>query len=163
MPRTRRVPTEREKLFGNIGFAVFALLAFIVLVVTHAVGGLGVGGYAIGGFVVVLVGIWGRIIGHLVARETGPALVARKVPKDQRPVWRQRVPAAVGMSLGATVVFVFGGALIYGLTNPAAATSPGSFLVVALVTAALTFVGIILFLWGWRRWRRIRSPGTETG
>src|SRR2546427_11504456 len=97
MAKPRRLPTPRERLFGNVGFVVFALVGFVGLVATQAVSGLGIGGYALGGFLVFLFGIWGRIVGYLGARATSPGLVGPKGPKDQRALSRPRLPAVGGM------------------------------------------------------------------
>lgn len=155
MAKPRRLPTPRERLFGNVGFVVFALVGFVGLVATRAVSGLGIGGYALGGFLVFLFGIWGRIVGYLVARAKSPGLVARKVPKDQRPLSRQRLPAVVEMVVGFGMLFVFGLTLIYGVSQLEGGAALGDFLGAAVIAGALTIAGFILFWRGWKGWRRI--------
>jgi hypothetical protein len=93
------------------------------------------------------------------AREVSVSQVtARKVPKDERPLWRQRIPAVVEVVVGFGTLFVFGVVLIAGIAQMVGGTPPGRILateITVVLVAALVAVGAILFWRGLKRWSRI--------
>src|SRR2546422_8741500 len=92
-----------------------------------------------------------------------PKVVARKVPKDELLLSRQRFLVVVEIVLGFILLFVFGGALAVGISELGGATASGGFLRTALLTGALAAAGGILFLRGWKRWWTISQSVSSVG
>src|SRR2546422_4134952 len=90
-----------------------------------------------------------------------PKVVARKVPKDELLLSRQRFLVVVEIVLGFILLFVFGGALAFGISELGGATVSGGFLRTALLTGALAAAGVILLLRGLRRWWHISQSGSS--
>ena len=91
-----------------------------------------------------------------------PKVVARKMPKDELLLSRQRFLVVVEIVVGFSLLFVFGGALAVGISEPGSTVS-GGFLRTALVTGGLAAAGVILFLRGSTRWWHISQSGSSVG
>ena len=90
-----------------------------------------------------------------------PKIVARKMPKDDLLLSRQRFLVVVEVVLGFILLFVFGGALAVGISELGGASASGGFLRTAIVTGVLATVGVILFLRGLNRWWHISRSGSS--
>jgi hypothetical protein len=89
-------------------------------------------------------------------------VVARKMRKDELLLSRQRFLVVVEIVVGFSLLFVFGGALAVGISEPGSTVS-GGFLRTALLTGGLAAAGVILFLRGLKRWWQVSQSGSSVG
>src|SRR3989442_3577000 len=92
-----------------------------------------------------------------------PQVVVRKMPQTELRLSRQRFLVVVEIVLGFSLLFVFGGALAFGISELGGATAWGGFLRTALFTGALAAAGGILFLRGLKRGWIISQSGSSVG
>src|SRR3989442_10148896 len=92
-----------------------------------------------------------------------PQVVVRKMPQTELRLSRQRFLVVVEIVLGFSLLFVFGGALAFGISELGGATASGGLLRTALLTGALAAAGVILFLRGLKRWWNISQSGSSVG
>src|SRR5207247_11085406 len=90
-----------------------------------------------------------------------PKVVARKMPKDELLLSRQRFLVVVEIVLGFSLVFVFGGALAFGISELGAATACGLLLRTALLAGGLAAGGVTLFLRVSTRWWHSSHSGSS--
>src|SRR2546426_12621326 len=92
-----------------------------------------------------------------------PKVVARKMPKTELRLSRQRFLVVVEIVLGFSLLFVFGGALAIGISELGGATASGGFLRTALLTGAFAAAGVIFFLRGFKRGGYISESCSSVG
>ncbi len=81
-----------------------------------------------------------------------PKVVARKMPKDELLLSRQRFLVVVEIVLGFSLLFVFGGALAFGISGLGGATASGGFLRTTLLKGSSSLSTRSRFS-GLKRWR----------